>query len=239
MQPICDLCFVYVGSVAHCFPCAKVVRRNAALGRWAKAALALALVAAAIGFAMFHEGPFDYGQHRAAVMKAREKIVAERCDRSATIEYEEALLRSGDNRGTLADVDGFIAKCGDWYRVHWTAYTAHQRLSEHLAAVTEAGKLVDHRPDDADYRWWRGLAYEEGGQIDQAILDYRMSIQLNPRITNIPFNLADLLERQGKRCESLAVVEAYVAEYPRESDDQALVARLKRLRTGDVCGRAK
>ncbi len=232
MQPICDPCIVYVGASTHCPACAKTVRRRRAIGRVVRATLVVGAIA---GFAIYlwtRPPQFDYGAHDGEVRLARAKVDRERCDRRATIELEEALLGAGDNRGALTDVDAFVKKCGDWYRVHWIAYTAHHRMSEAHAAIDEATKLIDHDPSDKDYRWWRGVLYEEIARDDDAIADYAKAIELEPALTNIPFNLATLLERKGRPCEAKRVIEQFLDHHPGATDD-AVLARLARL--ADAC----
>src|SRR2546423_866540 len=83
-------------------------------------------------------------------------------------------------------------QCGEWYRLRWVRYGARQHLGEHAAAVEEATKLMAHDPEDHDYPWWRGMAYEEMGRTDDAIADYRLTLRLLPSADRIPFNLASL-----------------------------------------------
>ena len=234
MQPICDLCVVYVGTASHCPPCAQVARRRRVVGR---VAMWVALVAVTVGIAFFVRSMparFDYGARTSEVRAARLKVEAERCDCRATISYEDLLVASGDHRGALADVDDFVKHCGDWYRVHWTAYTAHHRLSEGLAAVDEATKLIAHAPGDKDYRWWRGVVYAELGQDLAAIADFEEAIRLQPSITNIPFNLADVYERQGKPCDAKRVIQGFLEHHP-DGADEAVLARMARLTNTGHC----
>jgi len=228
LQPICDLCVVYVREATHCPICAQKVRRNRTVGRVVAVLALAALATAAFFYVRAMPVRFDYGINSVAVSQARAKIEAERCDRGATITYEDLLLASGDARGALADVDAFVKKCGDWYRVHWIAYAAHHRLSESAAALAEATKLIEHAPGDKDYRWWRGVVYEEMGRDTEAIADFEEAIRLEPEITNIPFNLADILERQGQHCEAKQVIQAFLDHHP-DGADASVLARLAHL----------
>lgn len=234
-KAICDICLGYAGALPHCYPCGKVARRNAALARLLPLVLLVVAIVAAGIYALTRTPPYDYGEYTAGVTLLRGKVKAERCDKEATIDLGDALLAAGDHRGAIADVDAYIKKCGDWYRVHWIAYTAHKRLSEHDLAIAEADKLIAHRPEDADYRWWRGIEHEEAGHDALAIADYTETMRLNPRATGIPFNLASLLEKQGKRCDALLVVQNFLIHHPDATSDPGVQARVLRLRTGAPC----
>jgi tetratricopeptide (TPR) repeat protein len=229
MQPICNMCIGFVGTYTYCPTCTPRVRRNQAIARVTKI---VAVLAALVGGAIYlYTRPpvFDYGVHAADVREGKQRVEAERCDRVATEELEDALIEAGDYRGALGDVDAFTKRCGDWYRVHWTAYTAHRRLSDNLSAVADATALITASPTDKDYRWWRGIAYEDMGRLTEAAADYRESMKLRPDIDNIPFNLANVLERLHDVCGARAAIEQYVQYHPDAADDAAVMGQLSRL----------
>ena len=63
-------------------------------------------------------------------------------------------------------------------------------------------------------------------------------IRLNPEISNIPLNLAGLLEKKGQRCDALAVVHAFLKQYPDSAADDEVEGLLARLQVGPACKRA-
>ncbi len=233
-QSICEICVLYVRTTVVCPACAGKVRRRQLLWRMLVAVGVLAGVVAVVLVLRALPTRFDYGVRTPDVVKARQRVEAERCDRPGTIAYEDELINAGDYRGALRDVKSFIKECGDWYRVHWVAYSAHDRLSEGDQAIAEATLLIAHDPNDADYRWWRGIIYEEQGRDAQAIEDYRAAIRNRPELTNIPFNLARVLERAGRPCEAKSAVEDFLRYHPADADETTL-AQLARLT--NVCGK--
>jgi tetratricopeptide (TPR) repeat protein len=138
-------------------------------------------------------------------------------------------------RGALADTDAYFAKCGDWYRLRWVTYTAYEHVGEHARAVAEASKLIAYDPEDKDYPWWRGLAYEEMGKLDDAIRDYRRTIELAPDIDRIPFNLAGVLEQKGQYCEARKPILQFLSYHPDLEDRPNVTDRLERLRILGHC----
>ena len=234
-RALCDPCVVYELSSPHCFECAKKARRRRALGAAAKIGGVLAAIAGGVVFMASRPRSFDYGIANVHIVQLHNKIVAERCDKRATLDYDEALLGAGDARGALADSDAYFAGCGDWYRLRWVRYGARERLGEHAAAVDEATRLIAHDPEDHDYPWWRGVAYEEMGKLDQAIADYRRTLTLAPAIDRIPFNLSNALEQKGQFCEARRPILAFVELRPEFATHPNVRDRLERLRILGHC----
>jgi len=235
-RALCDPCIVYYVSSPHCIDCARKARRRRSLVAAAKIAGVLALVAGGIVFVATRPRRLDViTVENANLMQLHNKVNAERCDKQATLDYEEALMADGAARRALVDSDAYFAKCGDWYRLRWVTYSAHQQLGEHQAAAQEATKLMAHDPNDHDYPWWRGMAFEEMGRLDDAIRDYRQALTIEPALDRIPFNLATLLEQKGQFCDARQPILQFVrfhAEYARAPN---VVDRLERLRILGHC----
>jgi tetratricopeptide (TPR) repeat protein len=234
-RALCDPCIVYDVSSPHCIDCARTARRRRAIGAAAKIGGALAAIAGGIVFVVTRPHPFDYGVQSATVVRLHNKITTERCDKRATLDYDEALLAAGDARGAISDTDAYFTKCGDWYRLRWVRYSAHEHLGEHEAAAAEAGKLMAHDPMDHDYPWWRGMAYEEMGKLDDAIRDYRRTMTLEPAVDRIPFNLASVLEQKGQLCEARQPILQFVRFHPDYARAPNVRDRLDRLRILGHC----
>jgi tetratricopeptide (TPR) repeat protein len=234
-RALCDPCIVYWISSPHCIDCARRARRRRAVGAAAKIAAVLAVVAGGIVFVATRPRTVDYGGDGALVVQLHNKVAANRCDKRATLELDEALLAAGDPRGTLTDSDAYFAKCGDWYRLRWATYSAYEHLGDHAAAVGEASKLIAHDPEDHDYPWWRGMAYEEMGRLDDAIADYRRSLALSPDLDRIPFNLASALEQKGQFCAAREPIRQFVAFHAAFADHPNVRDRLERLRILGHC----
>ena len=68
-------------------------------------------------------------------------------------------------------------------------YAARRDLSEWDAAIADVTKLIEQRPNDKDYPWWRAQLHEQKGELEEAARDYERAIFIEPKITNIPFHL--------------------------------------------------
>jgi aspartyl protease family protein len=60
-------------------------------------------------------------------------------------------------------------------------------------------------------------------------------LALAPRLGDIPFNLANLLERTGKPCEALFPVEQYLFYHPSDRDNPAIQQRLATIYQSGSC----
>ena len=235
-RALCDPCIVYDISSPHCIDCARKARRRRAIGAAAKIAGVVAAVAGGIVFVASRPRSYDYGLDGAHIVRLHNRISTERCDKRATLEYDEALVSAGDLRGALADTDDYFKKCGEWYRLRWVRYSAHEHLGEHAAAADEATRLIAHDPEDHDYPWWRGIAYEQLGKLDEAIADYRRTLTLAPAVDRIPFNLSHVLEQKGQYCEARQPILDFVQYHPDFAQHPNVKDRLDRLRILGHCG---
>jgi tetratricopeptide (TPR) repeat protein len=235
-RALCDPCIVYEVSSPHCIDCAKKARRRRSLVAAAKIAGGLALLAGGVVFvATRPSASISTFVESSDLMRLHNKVRAERCDKRATLEYEDALIAADEPREALRDSDAYFGKCGEWYRLRWVRYSAHEHLSEHDAAAAEASKLMEHDPADHDYPWWRGMAYEEMGRLDEAMRDYRRALEIEPALDRIPFNLSSLLEQKGKFCEARQPIQQFVKYHPAFADAPNVVDRLERLRILGHC----
>jgi tetratricopeptide (TPR) repeat protein len=232
---LCEPCIVFFVSSAHCIDCARRARQRQTIGAVAKIGAIVAVLAGGIVFVLTRVPAFDYGTQGPEIMRLRQRVETERCSQRATLEYDEALVAAADLRGALADTDAYFAKCGDWYRLRWVTYGAYEHLGQHAAAVAEATRLIEHDPEDKDYPWWRGIAYQEMGRLDEAIRDYRRTLELAPDIDRIPFNLASVLERKGQFCAAREPVLKFIAYHPELAHHADVTERLERLRILGHC----
>jgi tetratricopeptide (TPR) repeat protein len=235
-RALCDPCIVYWISSPHCIDCARKARRTRSIVAAAKIAGVLALVAGGVVFVSTRPHVLEVATVETAdLMHLHNKVKAERCDKQATLDYDEALMASGAARRALVDSEEYFAKCGDWYRLRWVTYSAHQQLGEHQAAADEASKLMKHDPQDHDYPWWRAMAFQEMGHLDDAIRDYRAALAIEPALDRIPFNLSSLLEQKGQFCDARQPILQFVRFHPEFARAPNVVDRLERLRILGHC----
>src|ERR1043166_221800 len=100
-RQLCEPCVVYDVSMAHCIDCARRQRRRRALVAMAKIGGVLAVVAAGGVYVATGAVPFNYGADAQHIAQLHNKVLNERCDKRATLEFEEALNQAGDYRRAL------------------------------------------------------------------------------------------------------------------------------------------
>jgi clan AA aspartic protease (TIGR02281 family) len=218
-QALCDVCAVRDSNYRmRCGPCARSASRRTAIALTFGGVVLVACAtlgglhyrrvahdeAAAEARRLASEPPaFDYGIATQNIERLRKQLAKEPCDRRAILELADAAFRAGDHRGVLFHAEAFFKKCGDHPRLRWTTYEAHKQLSEWKPAAEDASKLIASDPHDADFRAWRGLVHEQTGDLEHAAEDYRQALMLRPQLRDLPINLANVYEKQGKACEGI------------------------------------
>jgi aspartyl protease family protein len=177
----------------------------------------------------------DKGAYSAELKRLEAQLAAEPCDRAKIVTYGDTLIQVGDYRGALRSNEAFFQKCGPYPHLLSITYTAHKLLSEFDAAVADATKLIEGDPADKDYWAWRGLAYEEKGDVANAAADYRQAITLQPGLVSLPINLANMYERSGRPCEAMFALEEYFLQYPELRHDEHLRSRQQLLTKSGKC----
>ncbi len=243
-RALCDICTIPDDRMLP--RCADCTARRSSRRTGVLVALALAVIGGA-GFSFVRsrqpapaaaaapDAPYDYGTGAAEIHRLEGQMAKEPCDWRKIIELGEATLRAGDGRGTIRRAEAFLQACGEYPRLRWLTYEAHKQLSEWDQAAAEAGKLIESDPYDADYRGWRGLVNEQKGDLDHATEDYRQAIELKPRLGDLPINLANLYERQGKPCEAILPLSQVVFYHPEATNLGALRARVEALGARPEC----
>jgi len=216
LRPLCSVCTVLDDRMRpQCVEC--IQRRSRRNTRVAVALLVLGALGVTAYLVRAHRGgpaamgaaedagppeqPYDYGASADKVHRLEGQLGKEPCDRRKIVELCDEMLRAGDSRGTIRRAEAFFQACGDHPRLRWLTYGAHKQLSEWDQASAEATKLIESNPYDADFRAWRGIVYEQKGDLEHAVEDYRQAMVLRPRLSDVAMSLANLYERQHKPCD--------------------------------------
>ena len=218
-QALCDVCAVRDSNYRiRCGVCARAASKRTSIALLAGAFIAVvgatlgglyyrrAAREAAIAEALrqANEPPaFDYRLAAPNIERLRAQLAKEPCDRRAVLELADAAFQAGDHRGALFHCERFFKRCGDYPRLRWITYEAHKQLSEWKLAADDASNLIASDPHDADFRGWRGLVYEQTGDLEHAAEDFRQALLLRPELHDLPINLANVYEKQGKACDAI------------------------------------
>jgi clan AA aspartic protease (TIGR02281 family) len=246
LKEICDVCTAV--SLEHlCTLCARA-RRDRRVKR--NTLFALAVVAAVVATVVFATRAGDADAHAGeslvemASASAPEVVPAnlgaldaelrrEPCDRQRAYKLVDGLYRAREPRLALRRADAFFQKCGTFTELLPLTYAAHRDLSEWDLALADVSKLMEAQPHDKDYPWWRAQLYEQKGEIELAARDYDQAIVIEPKITNIPFNLANIYERLGRPCDGIFPLTQFAYFHPEASE--AANKRLSALYASPGC----
>jgi clan AA aspartic protease (TIGR02281 family) len=236
LRQICDACAINDDTlVPRCADCIRRRRRADRIRLGVIALVVLGGVGAGVRYARTYEKPYDYGAAGGDVRRLSEQLDKEPCDRRKIIALAEAMLRAGDGRGTLRRADAFFQKCGDYPRLRWLTLDAHKQLSEWDEAAAEATKLIESDPYDANFRGWRGLVYEQKGDLERAATDFQQALVLKPRLSDLPVNLAGVYEHMGKPCDAIVPLAQVAYYHPDARNVGAIRARIADLEAKGSC----
>jgi len=233
LKEICGVCTA-VSLEQLCTPCARARRDRRAMRNGIIASVgALAVVALGVGSWLARgsgTGPTLAGQGPAGSSSGDapqvptqfaaldSELAREPCDRQRAYKLIDGLYHAREPRLTLLRAEAFVRQCGDFTELLPLTYAAHRDLSEWDPAIADVSKLIELQPHEKDYRWWRGQLYEHKGQLERAARDYDQSIVVEPKITNIPFNLANVYERLGRPCDGIFPLTQFAYFYPGAAD---------------------
>jgi tetratricopeptide (TPR) repeat protein len=246
-RAICDRCIRFLERSRICPKCA----RSRGGFRFVKRVLVAAVLLGGVGAAVFYftrslksyegfeDDTFDYGQYTQVVEKQRAHLDKEPCDQRVIVKHAQTLLDVGNYKGLITRTDRFFADCGPHPLLRRTTYAAHKKLGDLERAIADAAILIKDAPDKPAFWWWRGDAYEHAGRLEEAAADYRKALTLDPGHKSIPPALAGVLERLGKPCEAVPVLEQHLVHHPEDPGKAEIEARISRLRTAGNCKAAE
>lgn len=226
-----------------CMACHRKRVHRRRMGQATKALVAL-VVLGGVGWGAWYEWshyvpPFDYKEHTPRIQEYNQILEREPCDRPAILKLAETMMDAGDNRGTVDRTLLFIHACGEYPRLRWLTFEGYKRLSEWDNAAAQATVLIEDNPYDSDFRWWRGRVWEEKGDLDKAAADYQQAILLQPSMTSIPINLADVEEQRGRPCDAIFPLEQLLYYHEGKPGTEAIRRRVESLYQKGDCGGAE
>jgi clan AA aspartic protease (TIGR02281 family) len=244
LRSVCSICLVIDGSRALCVQCGRSARRT----RLTLVSLAVVVACVGVAAVMIQQkkqaasvpapaapSPFAPGVYREAGNAIEERLAKEPCDRQQILALAELLAKVGAHRPLIDRAEAFWKKCGPLAQLRWHTYEAHKRLSELDRAIADATVLIEDKPNDKDFWWWRGIVYEEQGQLEKAAADFRQALTIQPRLPGLPFNLANIHEKLGQPCEAIFPLEQFLRYHPDVREKEGVERRLARLYAQPPC----
>ena len=112
----------------------------------------------------------------------------------------------------------------------------HLRNGDYRNELSFWADNVQKRPNDWAGHFVLGNRLKDRGDVDSAIREYRISLQLDPRHAGVRTNLATVLLDQGEVAEAAAQAERAVRRNPRYAPAHAVLglARFRQRRWGEA-----
>lgn len=170
---------------------------------------------------------------------AREQLQTEPCSRPRALELVESLYRSGDYRKSLQVADRFFANCGEYSRLRWLTFADYFHLGEYDKSISEVTKLIDAEPSNENFWAWRGIVYEERGNLEKALEDFQRALSIRPDLADIPQNIANVYERMGRYCDAIFPLEQILYFNSSERNNKRIKYRLVSLYQRPECADVK
>ncbi|MHB8873228.1 MAG: retropepsin-like aspartic protease [Myxococcaceae bacterium] len=248
-QKICKTCHAESLDPGLCPPCgARQVGRGKFRSVAGAAVVVLVLGAAAAGFVFTRRAPvpappaaapppaadagFDYGQHAYAISNLRRALAADACQKRSALDLGNKLNAAGDFTGALDLVRGFEEACGAWPRLLWVSMYSRQQRREWKEAAEVATRLIEDRPADSDFWWWRGEAFAELGEYRQAAADYTQSVAALPNGFASGRYARFAKEKLAKPCDGAFALQYWLEQRPNDTEEWAKTRRSELFLSG-------
>ena len=98
-------------------------------------------------------------------------------------------------------------------------------------------RTVQLNPQDAEGFFYLGLTQLKMGHVDEAALDIRKAVTINPHADNYHFALGVIFKLQGNLAAALEEFRAELALNPNHSAARAQIAQLERLQAAQPTGK--
>jgi clan AA aspartic protease (TIGR02281 family) len=155
---------------------------------------------------------------RPSVQTELDRLRREPCYRDAVVKLANDLLDAGYPREAATGLMSFAKRCGGARQVLPTAYEALQRIGDFQGSLEIAKQLVEIAPENGTFRYWRADAYDQLGDVADALTDYMNSIELVGNLRNVVrdafYKLAHAYDKLGRPCDAIGPIELYVSLDP-------------------------
>lgn len=122
------------------------------------------------------------------------------------------LTQRGEYESAAAHIQAALDLNGDSALFQTSLAQTYFRSGKLVEATKMLERVVAQRPDSYQAFSDLGAVYQESGVLDRAIDAYRRSIELNPDLAVVHFNLGTALKQLGSSAEAIAYVEKAVAQ---------------------------
>jgi len=176
-----------------------------------------------------------YGSHANEILRLKEILKTDTCNLSAGRQAIHLLMESSNHAEASVLANQFAHNCPTTIEALISLFFVQQRSLDHRGALETADEVIrfaPHRPEGYAYR---AIAREASGSLEGAVQDFQKALSLNPRLLDVPMNLANVLERTQKPCDAAGALEHALTFYPGLENRFELERRIERLRRHGDC----
>jgi predicted aspartyl protease len=150
------------------------------------------------------------------------RLSREPCYRDAMLEFSDALLSAGYPRESATSLLSFVKRCkgseNDPLLIR--AFDAWNKIGDYSAALEVTQQLVQIDPANPQYRYWRGVTFEQQRNFAKALSDYIATLQLLGAPNNIAgsqfYDISRMYAELGRYCDAIAPIETFISFNPVE-----------------------
>ncbi len=147
-----------------------------------------------------------------AVMAGRDTF------RTSDSEFADALalIRGGQSADAIPILTRMVSFDPDDHEAFELLINAHMDVKQYERALQLATEGIAAGRPEAPLLVWKSLACADLGRVDEAELTARQALEADPSLETAAFTLANLLVRQERPADALAVCREFLARNPDE-----------------------
>lgn len=150
----------------------------------------------------------------ATIATAFKDLIASPCDKTAIFSLASELSRVGERRPAADALLGFARSCPNSEGEQYQAADILFGLGDYVGSIAVSDKLVELRPDNAQYYYMRGQALNYLGRYEDSTRDISSAIGLYPSVKDVNSEafwlLASGYAALHRYCEAVTAIETYV-----------------------------
>jgi len=185
--------------------------------------------------AELNRAKLKYGKDAESIFRLQEIVKEEPCNLSAGEELIQLLSGSSNHKQAVRIAERQTDNCPTTASALMVRFFAERLSADHRSSLDTSERLIrnfPHRPEGYAYR---GLAYTSLTRLESAAEDFYTALSLNPRLLDVPMNLANILELLKRPCEAAEPLAQALTFYPGLENRFELELRIKRLRRIGGC----
>jgi clan AA aspartic protease (TIGR02281 family) len=150
------------------------------------------------------------------------RLNREPCYRDAIVVFSEALIKAGYPREGASSLLSFMSRCkgSENDELLIRAFDAFNKVGDYSKALGIADQLVKTDQANPQYRYWRGVAFEQQKNFAMALSDYVSTLQLMGNLSEIAgsqfYDVSRMYAELNRYCDAIGPIETFISFNPAE-----------------------